>query len=1255
MRKIKQLLAVLAVVVCFGLKAQTEKTFKVYSYVFTQDSIAGFDEESVKSMATQYGVYGNEFINYMYIKKRAYVKSKYNLRTTYPKAHVYNYPVTNFNAKLSSVLASSGACNNEDFEDAQSNPGPQTSGPVNGWTLYESLSGANFCSPSALGAVVHFTVYNAPTADSQNGFPISSYFNAVTPGVQPSGNCFIRLNDASAGAKTVRLSKTYTISPSNAVFRYAYIGVFSNPGHPCCDQPGMTINVTITNTTTGASTLLACPNITIAAGTACGPAQPGYSVAPGTGDYYTPNWMPGALDLSPYIGSAVTLDVYAVDCNYGGHYGYVYFDALCQPSTIIGNGNSFPAGSTNITIPTCGASGATITAPPALGPYSWTSSAITITPSSLSVPNQTNTTLITNQSGTVMLTMTPPGACAPINKVLTVTITPSPQAVISVTNATCSNTLACVSVTALGSASVSPSVSWVPGAPTSSSTSGNLILGCGFPVGPGTIQVFDTYSCMVSQNFTITPAPPTPTFALLATNYSLTCYNPSATLSLSTTYSSPSTITWLNAASSFSSNANPVTLSTNTAVSVYTVSLADNSSPLCKATQTFAIGMNTVAPTNTLSGSSFTLNCTMAAPTITNTIITPTANASTTWAWTTPAPSTTGSVTNAGNVSLFSPIPGTITVMSCNTSNGCCNSKTITVTSTSAYPTFNPASSTNFTLGCSPVNTTTLYANNASSPGFPLTYTFIPPTASPSPTIPLPPSAVTATAPSFTTSIPGTWTIVVMDGVSKCQTAIPVTVIQNTFAPPASYSTSIPTQTLTCYNSTFAATGASTNSNTTIQWLVPVVPNTYANPTVPIGILATGPATAITAMSNYATYTLQVIDNNNKCITTQTMQVMQSFRPPINLLVSATSSVLTCAVQQTQLGITTSGTGPWYVGSGPAGPPTWVNPPSSSMSPSVVAINETVNLAPATYTAYVQDGFNGCIGTFTRTILQNIFVPQPTASIAVIPCGSSTAVAKVTIVLSNTLTSWNIKVEPPLNGAQLSNPALTGVTGQSVSTTGGVSQYSFTINQPGVYPYNIVNNSNGCMFSPQPSFTVVTDSLHPSFSASTLQGFAPLPVTFTNTTGTNSGSGTITSVWSFGNGNSNVTTGSNASTTYLNPGTYTVVLTSTSGTCNGSSYKVIVVDIPSSLTIPNVFTPNGDNVNDVFFVKASNLTDINALIFDRWGNVVYQLDSNTGNISWDGKNQYGKDCAEGTYFYVIKATGKDGTSYEKKGNVSLFR
>jgi gliding motility-associated-like protein len=86
-----------------------------------------------------------------------------------------------------------------------------------------------------------------------------------------------------------------------------------------------------------------------------------------------------------------------------------------------------------------------------------------------------------------------------------------------------------------------------------------------------------------------------------------------------------------------------------------------------------------------------------------------------------------------------------------------------------------------------------------------------------------------------------------------------------------------------------------------------------------------------------------------------------------------------------------------------------------------------------------------------------------------------------------------------------------------------------------------------------------------------------------------------------------------------------------------------------------VFTPNGDGANDLFFVRSSNLTNITAQVFDRWGNKIYELNTDKGNMAWDGKNQQGADVTDGVYYYTIKATGKDGQGYDTKGTVSLFR
>ena len=88
--------------------------------------------------------------------------------------------------------------------------------------------------------------------------------------------------------------------------------------------------------------------------------------------------------------------------------------------------------------------------------------------------------------------------------------------------------------------------------------------------------------------------------------------------------------------------------------------------------------------------------------------------------------------------------------------------------------------------------------------------------------------------------------------------------------------------------------------------------------------------------------------------------------------------------------------------------------------------------------------------------------------------------------------------------------------------------------------------------------------------------------------------------------------------------------------------------------MPNVFTPNGDGRNDVFTFHAINMGEINLTIFDRWGLKMFE-GTDTGNIKWDGKNRGGHTVTDGTYFYIIKASGLDDAKYDLKGTVNVFQ
>lgn len=197
----------------------------------------------------------------------------------------------------------------------------------------------------------------------------------------------------------------------------------------------------------------------------------------------------------------------------------------------------------------------------------------------------------------------------------------------------------------------------------------------------------------------------------------------------------------------------------------------------------------------------------------------------------------------------------------------------------------------------------------------------------------------------------------------------------------------------------------------------------------------------------------------------------------------------------------------------------------------------------------------------------------------------------------------------------------------------------------GTYSLSITD-ANGCVANGiSTSFAVPsTPSVTAGFNPSTTQGQAPLDVAFTNTS-----NGANAYSWNLGNAASTQT---NTSSIYTTPGTYTVVLIASNGSCVDSISTTIIVDSETTIVIPNVFSPNGDGANDGFFIKSTGLESLNCDIFNRWGQLMYKLTST--NEKWDGTNN-GNLVPDGTYFYILVAKGYDGKDYNYQGSLSLFR
>jgi gliding motility-associated-like protein len=180
-----------------------------------------------------------------------------------------------------------------------------------------------------------------------------------------------------------------------------------------------------------------------------------------------------------------------------------------------------------------------------------------------------------------------------------------------------------------------------------------------------------------------------------------------------------------------------------------------------------------------------------------------------------------------------------------------------------------------------------------------------------------------------------------------------------------------------------------------------------------------------------------------------------------------------------------------------------------------------------------------------------------------------------------------------------------------------------------------------------PVFVVPSIAIVDSFLINPATGSAPLTVSVTNTS-----SGATTYTWTFGNGTGSTLVNPPA-TSYSVTGTYTVVLYAQNGSCIDSTKKIVTVDVPTNLIIPNIFSPNGDGVNDQFFIITTGINSLTCDIFNRWGELLYTM--NAPNQVWDGRTPNGGNAPDGTYFYILQAQGVDGKTYKQNGPLTLVR
>jgi len=267
----------------------------------------------------------------------------------------------------------------------------------------------------------------------------------------------------------------------------------------------------------------------------------------------------------------------------------------------------------------------------------------------------------------------------------------------------------------------------------------------------------------------------------------------------------------------------------------------------------------------------------------------------------------------------------------------------------------------------------------------------------------------------------------------------------------------------------------------------------------------------------------------------------------------------------------------------------------------------SVLVGPGTYSVEVTAGY--CtFGSNTVTVVEGAS-PQPVITGNLFSCGDDPTVLTTTQPFPTYL--WS-----------------TGATDPSISVNTGT--YTVT-----------VTSADGCegtsapanvLTAPVPDAGIIADPAGPVFPGA--------PVVFSD----GSTSQDPITAWSWYLGGQPAS-GSTAGTSFDAPGSYPITLVITTSNGCTDTATILFAVVPTEITIPNVFSPNGDGSNDnLEFTGVEFYPNSDLKVYNRWGNVVYE--------STSYRNQWSpKDLSEGTYYYIL--TRNDGKEYA--GHVTLLR
>lgn len=263
------------------------------------------------------------------------------------------------------------------------------------------------------------------------------------------------------------------------------------------------------------------------------------------------------------------------------------------------------------------------------------------------------------------------------------------------------------------------------------------------------------------------------------------------------------------------------------------------------------------------------------------------------------------------------------------------------------------------------------------------------------------------------------------------------------------------------------------------------------------------------------------------------------------------------------------------------------------------------------------------------------FAQVPSATIVSPSATLCTGVSQTfTLQEANTPTAYSWSISPSKSVTILPDVSSPSIT--------------FTFNNGGTYFISLlVSNASGTSIAT--STVNVTKSANAAFNASLNATGFPNQLILTNYS-TNS----ISNQWFFNDDVAANTTSLNTVKDYSVSGSYSVVLIAYGNLgCDDTSSYAFRISDSSGVTLPTIFSPNGDGVNDIFKPISKGISDLHVMIYNRYGTPIINWSRLNG--FWDGHTTSGEVCDEGVYFVVLEGTGFDGKPYKLKHSLTLVR